>query len=227
MGGGLGSFSWLAETYAGHLAMGYVQRVTIRNAMKSVRKSRKERFEELRQAVVIIEAGLADASRTRDIAYMSPVVVQLRALLLSNGQTPLLVSLAEELEFPLEFYSTPLDFLDNEEVAEILGPSRIQWVGDSISVDPQRPLINQKVTVSEWLASTVAVVGEQKITGEKLLKWVANKMGGAHYDVALPQELAAMSTFHSNGRPTHYLTLVRLGEIVANLGRRILNETGQ
>ena len=81
--------------------------------------------------------------------------------------------------------------------------------------------------MNEWLASTVVVVGDEKINGERLLKWVANKMGGAHYDVMLPQELATMSTFHSNGRPTHYLTLVRLGEIVANLGRRILNETGQ
>ena len=78
--------------------------------------------------------------------------------------------------------------------------------------------------MNEWLASTVAVVGDKKITGEGLLKWVANKMGGAHYDVTLPQELATINTFHSNGMPTHYLTLARLGEIVAKLGRRILKE---
>ncbi len=137
--------------------------------MSSVSKTTKERLEELRQAVVVIEAGLAAASRTGDVAHMLPVVVQLRALLLSNGQTPLLVSLAEELDFPLEFYTVPLDILDNEEIAAILGPSRIQWAGDSISADLQGPPINQKVTMNEWLASTVAVVGNEKITGERLL----------------------------------------------------------
>ena len=215
LGGGLGSLS---------LAMGLVQRVTIFSVMSSVPKTNKQRLEELRQAVVIIETGLANASRTRDIAHMSPVVVQLRALLLSNGQTPLLVSLAKEFDFPLEFYSMPLDYLDNEEIAAILGPTRIQWAGDSMRADPEGPPFGQKVTMKDWLASTVLVVREKKITGEGLLKWAANKMGGAHYDVTWPQELATISTFESNGQPTHYLTLVRLGEITAKLGSRLLKE---
>ncbi|MCH8993432.1 MAG: hypothetical protein IH959_00485 [Chloroflexi bacterium] len=203
---------------------GVVQPVTIVGVMSSVAKTKEQRLEELRQAVVIIETGLANAFGKHDIAHMSPVVGQLRALLLSNGQTPLLVSLGEEFDFPLEFYSMPLDFLDNDEIAAILGPTRIQWAGDSIRADPQGPPFGQKVNMKDWLASTVVVVGEKKITGEGLLKWAANKMGGAHYEVTWPQELATISTFESNGQPTHYLTLARLGEITAKLGSRLLKE---
>ena len=193
--------------------------------MSSVAKTKRQRLEELRQAVVVLETGVANAFRTRDVAHLLPVAGQLRSLLLvSKRQTPLLVSLAEELDFPLEFYSMPLDYLDNEEIAAILGPSRIQWAGDSIRADPEGPPFGQKVTMKEWLASTVAVVREKKITGEGLLKWVANKTGGAHYDPTWPQELATISTFESNGMPTHYLTLARLGEITAKLGSRLLKE---
>ena len=81
------------------------------------------------------------------------------------------------------------------------------------------------VTMKKWLASTQVVVGEQKISGERLLKMVANKLGGSHYDPTLPPELAAMAPFSLAGVPSFYLTLARLGEVVVHLGRMLLERS--
>ena len=188
---------------------------------RDIPKSQRQRLEELRQALVVIERGLEAAFETGEAAHFLPVLGQLRSLLASGNQTPLLLDLAQKLGFPLEFYSTPLDSLDNAEIAEILGPARIQWTGDSLSPKAEPPF-SQKVTMKDWLASTQAVVGERKISGEQLLKMVANKLGASHYDPTLPPELAAMAPFSLAGVPSFYLTLARLGEVVVHLGRTLL-----
>ncbi|GAG46905.1 unnamed protein product, partial [marine sediment metagenome] len=118
------------------------------------------------------------------------------------------------------------DALDNERWAEILGPSRIQWTGDSLGPHAEPPLLSQKVTMEAWLASTQVVVGQQKISGEELLKMVANKLGGAHYDPTMPPELAAQAPFRLGGAPSMYRTLARLGEVVLYLGRILLERHG-
>jgi len=197
-----------------------------RAVKRDVRKSRQQRLEELRQALVVIETGLQSALQTGEQAHFLPVVGQLRALLVASGQTPLLLDLARELGFPLEFYSIPLGALDNDEMAAILGPSRIQWTGDSLGPHPDPPLLSQKVTIEAWLASTQVVVGQQKISGEELLRMVANKLGGAHYDPTMPPELAAQAAFRLGGVPSMYLTLARLGEVVVHLGRALLERHG-
>jgi len=195
--------------------------------MASVPKSRQQRLEELRRALIVIESGLESAFRTGEEAHFLPVVGQLRSLLASGNQTPLLLDLAQEAGFPLEFYSVPLDALDNEEMARILGPTRIQWTGDSLSAYAEPPAIRQKVTMQEWLASTQVVVGQLKISGEQLLKMVANKMGGSHYDPQLPPELAAMVPFRLGGVPSFYRTLARVGEVVIHLGRALLDHAAK
>jgi len=156
-----------------------------------------------------------------------PVVGQLRSLLASGNQTPLLIDLAQEAGFPLEFYSLPLDALDNEEMAGILDPAEIQWTGDSLSAHAEPPAIRQKVSMQEWLASTQVVVGQLKISGEQLLKMVANKMGGSHYDPQLSPELAAMVPFSLAGVPSFYVTLARLGEVAVYLGRALLDHVAK
>jgi hypothetical protein len=176
---------------------------------------------------MVIESSLQTAFQTGEEAYFLPVVGQLRALLVSGRQTPLLVDLAGELGFALEFYSIPLDALDNEEMAAILGPTRIQWTGDSLGSHAEAPLLSQKVTMEAWLASTQVVVGQQKISGEQLLKMVANKLGGSHYDPTMPAELSAIAPFRLGGVSSFYLTLARLAEVVVHLGRALLEHAGK
>ncbi len=192
--------------------------------MSAVRKSQRQRLEELRQALVVIENGLRTSEQTGDEAHFLPVIGQLRALLVSSGQTPLLLDLAKELRFPLEFYSIQPDYLDNEQIAEILGPKRIQWTGDSLAAEPVPPIIRQRVTMEKWLSSTQVVVNEKKISGEELVKMVANKLGGAHYDPKLPPELAAMALFNLGGVTSFYRTLVCLADVVVQLGRKLLEQ---
>ena len=194
---------------------------------RHIRKSRRQLLEELRQALVVIESGLQSAFQTGEQAHFLPVVGQLRALLVSSGQKPLLLDLARELGFALEFYRIPLDVLDNEKWAEVLGPTRIQWTGDSLGPHAEPPLLRQKVTMEAWLASTQVVVGQQRISGEELLRMVANKLGGAHYDPTMPPELAAQAPFRLGGVPSMYLTLARLGEVVVHLGRVLLERHGR
>ena len=189
-------------------------------------KTPKQRLEELRQALVVIEHGIQETAATQELAHLLPVVGQLRALLVSSGQTPLLLDLARQMDFPLDFYSIPLDFLDNEEMAKILGPTRIQWSGDSIRSTPEGPPFHQKVTMAHWLSSTQLVVRGTKVSGEQLLKLVANKLGGAHYDPELPPELASIRQFEIGGVPSQYITLIRLAEVVVYLGRRLLAQAG-
>ena len=112
----------------------------------------------------------------------------------------------------------PLDFLDNEEIAESLGPNRIQWSGDSLSAEPVPPVIKRKVTMKAWRASTQVVVGQQKISGEGLLTMVANKLGPSHFAPESPPELAAMAPFSLAGVSSLYLTLARLGDVVVHVG---------
>jgi len=185
-------------------------------------KTQRQRFEGLHQALLIIEHGLRLITETNELAHLTPVVGQLRALLVSSGQTPLLLDLAKQMSFSLEFYSIPLDFLDNQEIAQILGPTRIQWSGDSMRATPEGPPFHHKVTMAEWLASTQLVVRGVKVTGEQLIKLIANKLGGAHYDPSVPQELALISQFELGGVPSQYITLLRLAEVVMHLGCRLL-----
>ncbi len=192
----------------------------------NVRKSQRQRLEELRKALMVIEHGLRAAVEAGEEAHLVPVVGQLRALLVSTRQTPLLLDLARQLDFPLEFYSIPLDFLDDEEIAKILGPTKIQWTGDSLSPQAVPPMILQKVAMEDWLASTQVVVGQQKISGEELLKMVANKLGGAHYDTTLPPQLATIVAIELAGVTSFYRTLVSLGEVVVRLGRKLLEHSG-
>jgi hypothetical protein len=175
----------------------------------------------------VIESGLESAFQTGEEAHFLPVVAQLRSLLASGHQTPLLLDLAEEVGFPLEFYSMPLDALDSEEMAQILGPAAIQWTGDSLSIEPEPPLIREKVTMRAWLASTQAVVQRRNISGEQFLKWVANKLGASHSDTELPPELAAMMPISIGGVPSVYRTLARLGEVVIHLGRALLDRAAK
>jgi len=189
-----------------------------------VPKTQQQRLEELRQGLVVIEHGLRLSTETNELAHLIPVVGQLRALLVSSGQTPLLLDLAKQKNVPLEFYSMPLDFLDNEEIAQILGPTRIQWSGDSMRATPEGPPFHHKVTMAAWLASTQLVVRGEKVSGEQLIKLVANKLGGAHYDPSLPQKLSLISQFELGGVPSQYPTLLRLAEVVVHLGNRLLAE---
>ncbi len=175
---------------------------------------------------MVIEHELQTAVEAREEAHLVPVVGQLRALLVSSGQTPLLLDLAQELNFALEFYSIPLDYLENDEMAKVMGPTGIQWTGDSLSPQAVPPLIRQKVAMKDWLASTQVVVGQQKISGEELLKMVANKLGGAHYDTKLPPKLAAMGPFKIGGVTSFYRTLIRLGQVVVHLGRKLMEHSG-
>ena len=95
-----------------------------------------------------------------------------------------------------------------------------------ISAQAAPPLIRQKVTMADWLASTQVVVDQQKISGEELLKMVANKLGGAHYDTKLPPKLAAIVPFKIGGVTSFYMTLIRLGQVVVHLGRKLLEHSG-
>lgn len=192
----------------------------------NIPKTPQERLEELRQALVVIEQGLRVTVESQELAHLLPIVGQLRSLLVSSGQTPLLLDLAKQINFPLEFYSTPLDYLDNEEIARILGTTRIQWSGDSIRATNEGPPFHQKVTMAQWLSSTQLVVRGRKVSGEQLLKLVANKLGGAHYDPSLPPDLAEIRQFEIGGVPSQYITLIRLAEVVVSLGRRLLAEVG-
>lgn len=186
-------------------------------------KSKAERRGELQRALTLIESSIKTAMETQEIAFMSVVVAQLRALLTTfRSNNPLLLDLAKEHDFALDFYSITLDFLDNEEIAQILGPTRIQWTGDSIRSTPEGPPFHHKVSMQDWLASTQVVVRGTKFTGEDLIRMVAEKEGGAHYDKVIPQELADMKSFYINGSPSHYLTLARLGEVVVHLGNQLL-----
>ena len=192
----------------------------------AIRKSQRDRFEELRQALVVIDEGLRATAATQEIAHLLPVIGQLRSLLVSSGQTHLQLDLATQVDFPLEFYSIPLDFLDNEEIAEILGPTRIQWSGDSLRATPEGPPFHHEVTLAQWLSSTQLVVGQTKVSGEQLLKLVANKLGGAHYDPTLPPELASIIQFEIGGVPSQFITLIRLAEVIVHLGRELLSQFG-
>lgn len=204
--------------------MGILTRRLLRiggNAVAEIRKTLKQRVEDLNQSLTVIKANLEMALTHERFALFLPVCGQLRNLLVtSKTNHPLLLELANETEFSPEFFSIPLNFLEQQ--ATILGPDSIQWTGDSIRSSEEGPPFHKKVTMSEWLASTQVTVYGKRITGEQLISMAANKLGGSHFDPTLPTELAEMQLFEIGGLPSQYLTLVRLGEVVLYLGESLL-----
>lgn len=190
--------------------------------MAQIKKTRQERLEELRQSLVVIRHGFEMVMKAEEFAHFLPVAGQLRALLVrSRTNHPLLLELADEVGFPLELYSIPLDFLEQREA--ILVPQSIQWTGDSVRATDEGPPFVQKVTMDEWLDSTQVIVYGKRITGKQLIQMIANKLGGSHFDRTMPNELREMTLFEIGGLPSQYMTLVRVADVVARLGEDLLD----
>jgi len=189
-------------------------------------KTFKQRTDDLRNSLTVIKYNLDLALTHNELALLLAVCGQLRNLLwTSKTNHPLLLELAEETDFPLEFFSMPLDFL--EQRTSIWGSTAIMWTGDSIRSTGEGPPFHQKVTMSEWLASTQVIVYGTRITGEELICMASNKLGGSHFDPTLPAELAEMQLFKFGRLPSQYPTLVRLGEVVLYLGESLLHHAGE
>ena len=123
--------------------------------MVKVAKRFDERREELRQALYRIDGAINRYKESCEIAEIGIIAVELRSLLGKQGQPGLILKLAAEKNFPLEFSTFPPELL--EVAAGGYGGPRaaLAFIGDCVSLVCEKPW-TYKTTMEEWLETQQA-----------------------------------------------------------------------
>ena len=138
-----------------------------------------QRMMELEKAIRALQLANNHFHETQDDAYLLLSQSQLRALICSggSGMTPLLLDLSDQLGIPLELYSIShqVNIPDPNLAGAIL-------VGKTWS--PKLHNGMKKYTLKQWLELPTYYIDSTRDyrTREQVLKHIANKEGGAHYD---------------------------------------------
>jgi hypothetical protein len=183
-----------------------------------------KRLLELYGSLIIIQHNL-NLAREHPSYFDIPIAGQLRALLRPRGSRniPLLFSLMDELGFKDDIYHMPLD--SDAELKKILGSavlSRVQSLLLSLEkTHPKQIQSNLRTFLEE---PTVTVEGNSHTIG-KIIDWIADKMGGAHYDLDIPYEVAFLQVLErQSGINATASIFLALAPLVLELGLRILQK---
>lgn len=188
-----------------------------------MKKSLEQREKELRDSLALLQDSLIKVQQD-DANYLKIIAGQLRALVCFGGRSlnPLLLNLADEKKVVLKCYGYPV-----EEILELghnivlaLPPSK------TISHEPAPGL--KPLGFKEWLNSTYLCLGKYKYTPNEIIRMVAEKEGGAHYDDALPEKLTKIKGIIYHKSSVQYneteKLLVQTAEMALHFGKLILNK---
>jgi len=178
------------------------------------------RLQELAQGLQVIHDSL-QAIKEGKLYQFVPLYGQLRALLSKRGQDPLLLSLADEIGFELQVFRVPEASrelshvgIDNEDTTfslEGFPVTREQEIDEQVSV----PL-------SDFLEEDLIGYKERGYSPERIIRFFANKAGGAHYDTGFPEHFADMLSFRFGDQPVLKKALKQVAEVILELGVLLL-----
>ncbi len=187
-----------------------------------LKKSLKQRENELNESLSLLDDALGKVQKGDD-NYFKIISVQLRALVCvgSRSLNPLLLNLAEEKNIKLECYGYSVREPLNGLVLSI-NPSI------AVSVEnPQRPSI-RKCEFKKWLNQPYLALHQYLYTPNEVIRMVAEKEGGAHYDDTMPEKLIKIKEIihHKSGMKYNETKklLFQTGNVILYYGKLVLSK---
>ncbi|MDD5253330.1 MAG: hypothetical protein PHW44_05500 [Candidatus Omnitrophica bacterium] len=182
-------------------------------------KSLDTRFSELNDAVSLLEDALQKV-KSGDLKYFKVISSQLRALIClgSRSLTPLLINLAKEKNVALFCYGPSTRSSDTD------GFTVLKISSFFVGLLPFSPA-NQKYELNNWLSSPFVRLGNMIYTPNEVIRMVAEKEGGAHYDDKLDEKSLRLKEIVYSGKfkQLEQNLLVQTTEVVIKFGKNILS----
>jgi hypothetical protein len=163
-------------------------------------KQLEERIQELKDSKTLLKDALQKVN-SGEKAYYKTLSSQLRSLLCSGNQTPLLFDVSNILDVELYCYgqsSHEAEMLN--ELPDIKLYKRLPII--IIDIVPFVPAGKIKYKFVDWLELSFTVLNYTPIVVSSIIKVHANKKGGSHYDTEIPSsktELELTKYFNENG----------------------------
>ena len=190
--------------------------------MRLIKKSIKQKQEELRQSLYRLDGALNRYKVKREVAELGTVAIELRGLICIKGA--LLINLAEYKNFPLEFFTVPQELLNNRSSGQ--HEPTIGWTADTIGLESKPPW-TRKINIKDLLTMHVAEVKGRQFTTMRLINEIASSVGPAHYPQEVSNALTEMSKYQLGGVPSQFRTLVNVSEVLLELGHKLLSSFGE
>ena len=187
--------------------------------MRKLKKSFYERREELKQALYSLDGAINRYRSNDEPAELAIVVVVLRALLFNEK---LFLTLAEDKGFDLKLYTYEPPFTTDELDAELKRGLVASFSGDCVSLTSEKPW-TYLVSLQDFLNMPVAEIEGTRFTPGRLINEVANTTGLAHYSPEISPQMAKMKMIQIGGVESHLRTLLKLAEVLLELGKRFLS----
>ncbi|MFH0854927.1 MAG: hypothetical protein V1869_00195 [Candidatus Omnitrophota bacterium] len=185
--------------------------------MKS--KSLDTRLNELNESISLLEDALQKV-KSGDLKYFKVISSQLRALICSGSRSlsPLLINLAKERNVLLFCYGPSTRSSDTDEFTVL----KISFF--LIGLLPFSPA-NQRYELNDWLFSPFVRLGSMIYTPNEVIRMVAEKEGGAHYDDKLDEKSLKLKEIVYSGQfnQLEQNLLVQTAEVAVKLGKDILS----
>lgn len=176
-----------------------------RGATKMVKKTQGERELELLDSLKIIRDALNGIKEGKQHLFI-PLCGQLRALLYDgrikpdgsknkNGNVPLLISIAEKIGYDTKVYSYPdvdkSEFPFSESLESF-------YIRPELSLYRKNPM-QKEFSIKDWLNIKIleSIRRKKEYTIIEVIKFYADKAGGAHYDPKISEDFAELRKYGS------------------------------
>ena len=187
---------------------------------KPIPKSIGLQLQELAHGLQVIRDSL-QAIEQGQLYQFVPLYGQLRALLTQKEDNPLLFTLADELEQNLQVFRAPSSRQKLEKLG--LSDENISFLLEGFPVTLEQKTDEQvAVSLREFLESDIITYKEKGYSLDWVIRRLANKAGGAHYDTEFRKHLAEMLSFRFGNQPALKNALKQVAEVVLKLGVQLL-----
>jgi len=182
------------------------------------KKSLDTRLNELKEAISLLDDSLQRV-KAGDLKYFKVISAQLRALIClgTRNLSPLLINLAKGKNMPLFCYGPSTRDSDTNNFTVLKISSFF------VGLLPFSPA-NKKYKLEEWLFSPFVRLGDKIYTPNEVIRMVAEKEGGAHYDEELDERYVILKKLVYSGqfKQLEQKLLVQTAEVVIEFGKDIL-----
>ena len=190
--------------------------------MRKIIKTYIQRKEELRRSLHRLEGAIGRFQETSELAELGTVAIELRGLVC--GRNPLLITVAKEIDFPLELYT-----ISEEKWNQIFGYIHSRRQSEYIVVPllnfvSSKPnnILSRKMDITSWLDIPFIEVNTKEYPTKAIINDVANTIGPAHYSPEMSLPLSIMDTLQIGKAPSQYKVMLDFSRVMIELGNVVL-----